>query len=46
MLGHAKLETTALYTNPRELHHPQDKGQVACSQPGRNSGNAAGEVRP
>jgi site-specific recombinase XerD len=31
MLGHAKLETTAIYTNPQELHQTGEKVQVACS---------------
>jgi len=30
LMGHASLETTRLYTNPRELHQTGEKLQVAC----------------
>jgi site-specific recombinase XerD len=29
LMGHASLETTRLYTNPRELHQTGEKPQVA-----------------
>jgi integrase/recombinase XerC len=37
-VGHCYASTTALYTNPRELHQPGEKPQVSRSQQGRNSG--------
>jgi len=30
MLGHASSATTAIYTNPQELHQTREKAQVAC----------------
>jgi site-specific recombinase XerD len=30
LLGHSSLDTTRTYTNPRELHLPGEKPQVAC----------------
>jgi integrase len=37
LMGHASLETTRLYTNPRVLHQVGEKPQVSRSRPGRNS---------
>jgi integrase/recombinase XerD len=37
LMGHASLETTRLYTNPRELHQTGEKPQVSRSQQGRYS---------
>lgn len=31
-LGHEQVSTTSIYLNPRELHRPQEKAQVACSR--------------
>ena len=37
LMGHRRLDTTRLYTNPRELHQPGEKPQVSRSRQGRNS---------
>jgi site-specific recombinase XerD len=29
-LGHSFASTTAVYTNPQELHQTREKAQVAC----------------
>ncbi|MGW1886943.1 tyrosine-type recombinase/integrase, partial [Streptomyces sp. NPDC001970] len=34
LLGHARLDTTRRYINPRELHQPGENPQVARSQRG------------
>jgi integrase/recombinase XerD len=36
-LGHASIETTQVYANPRELHQPGEKPQVSRSRRRRDS---------